>query len=401
MNNFITNNWLVKLICLIIAILFWAYIASQGAKVEEIPGGVNLEMKNVSEGLVAITEIDSISVTVAAKRNIWSKISSDSIKASIDLRDLTIGTHDVEVEINTNLDDIEIVNYTPKKVLVRLDTKVVKTVPVSVKIEGEAAEGKSPGLPTPEPDKVEVIGAKSIIDKILEAYAVVKLNNETEDVKRKVKLIALDSNNEIIKGVNFNPSEISVNIPIVKSETSKTVGIKTIFQGNTAEGYWISSINTNPSNVTITGQSNILKNINFIETKPIDINGISYDYTKEIDLNIPSGVTVLDKISKIIVDLKISNASSSKVISPEISYNNLSSNLKVRSISDVSLGISGTINELGAINTNQVILNLNLENYKNPGSYLMDINKDMVDAPESIGVNYIFPSSIEIVLESK
>jgi len=402
MFKILTDNWPAKLICLIIAIAIWAYIASTGAQVSKIPGGVPLEFRNTPDGFIPIADVETIEVEVSALRTTWSKINSDSIRAYVDLSNLAIGTHEVNIQLENQVPNVDIVNYTPKKILVRIDTKMVKTVPVNVKIEGSAGEGKISGVPKINPEEIEIAGAKSVVEKILEVYAVVRLDGEVEDINKNVKIVALNAENEIIPNVYFNPAEVNVTIPIVKAETAKTVGIKAVTAGQIASGYWISSFSINPSEIVILGKSEDLRNINFIETKPIDITNLSQSVTKNIDLNIPPGITLENNISQASVYMLVENISTIKEITPQIVYENLSDKLVVDSTDpqDISIIASGQSNKIANLTPTSVKLKLDLADI-GEGTHNIDITYQMFETPDGIIITNYNPTSIKIKLKNK
>jgi len=318
MLKFITNNWQAKLVCLILATALWAYVAIGESQVDNLPGNIPLKIINIPQGLVPILDQDTVQVKISADRSVWNIISANSISAAIDLNGLTQGTHEVQVSAQSNIANVEIVEVVPNKVLVRLEPIAKKNVSVKVQVEGQAGEGLVPGDAVISPDTIEVSGAQSVIEKILEATAIIKLNGETNQIEKNIELVALDSKGEIIKNITFSPKEVKVSLPIVKAGTSKTVGIKVNTTGQPKSGYWVSGIITTPDVVTAVGASGILRGINYIETKTIDIEGIDASVTKSIGLNLPSGVSLTDDIGQIKVEIKVTALGSSKELFTKI-----------------------------------------------------------------------------------
>ncbi len=403
MLKIITNNWQIKLVCLLIGLSFWAYVSANTVTLDKFPGGIEIEKRNTPANMVAITDTNTVDIDIVAEKSLWSKISTDSVKAYIDLNNLTEGTHEVPVQLDIAVSGIQINNYTPKTVLVRIEPKISKKIPVNVKIEGSAGDGLVASVPVISPEEVEISGAKSSIDNILEATAVIRLDGETDDINKKVQIVALNAENEKINNITFNPSEVEVNIPIVKAELTKSVGIKVQTTGQVSTGYWISSITTNPAEISIAGTTSVLKTINYLETKPINIEGIDKNITRTVDINVPGGVTLVDQINTISVSIEVNQQTTNKQINPKIVYNNLSSSLKVDSIEpqNVNLNISGSNKIIESASADNIKLNLDLSKYTSEGSYYIDINNNMVEATDGITVLNILPSSIKVNLSKK
>lgn len=403
MIKIITNNWPVKLICLIIALSFWTYVASSQAKVDDFPGGVSLELTNTPEGLIPITDVEKIDLKIVAERSIWTKLSSEYIRASVNLTNLEQGTHELPIKIESQISGVEIVDYSPQKALIRLEPLSKKNIPINVKIEGSAAEEMMPGVAETQPEEVEISGAKSIVDRILEASAVIRLDGESEDVLKNVHLVALNADSEKINGIIFTPAEVKVTIPIIKAGTTKTVGIKLKTTGQVASGYWISNTSSTPAAITITGKSSELRSVNYLETKALNIDGLNSTTSKTVDLDIPSGLSIVDQIGSVQVNVEISATSTNKLVVAQISPNNLNSSLKISSLdpSSISVNLAGNTNDLIKATSDTVKLNLDLSQYSKEGIYSIDITNNMVSTPENISIISFLPSSLTLNLVKK
>jgi len=403
MFKFITNNWPAKIMCLILAIVLWGYVAVGESQVDNFPGEIALETKNVPENLVAITDVERVQIKISADRNIWNRLSSNSFTAYIDLNGLSEGTYETDVIVKSNVGNVEIVDVAPQKILVRLEKVAKKIIPVKLQVEGDAGEGLVAGDAKIEPENIEISGAKSIIEKILDATAIIKLNGETENIEKTVALSALDAEGEEIKNINFNPKEVKVSLPIVKAGTTKTVGIKVKTSGKPKAGYWISQITTIPSDITIKSNSGVLKGTNYIETKTIDVEGASQNISRTIDLDLPSGVTTIDNIATIKIEIKISPTNLDKEISANIAYENLSGLLKVDGLdpNNIKVMASGPSDILNNLSGSNVQLKINLSNYKSAGSYSIDIDKSMISVPGGVSISSFVPSSVKVNLSNK
>lgn len=398
-----TYNWPVKLVCLLIAISFWTYVSSTGVKVDNFPGGAALELRNTPEGMVAITDVSEVDIRIVAEKGVWSKLSSDSVKAYVDLVGLPAGTHEMGIKIQINVGGVQVADYSPQKALIRLEPKVAKNIPVNVKIEGSAAEGLVSGIPIVELEEVEISGAKSVIDKILEANAIIRLDGETDEVKKTVKLVALNAENENITGVTFKPQEVNITIPIVKAEATKTVGLKVATTGDVASDYWISDIKVTPPTITITGNSAILKSLNYLETSKINIDNLNKDLSTNIELNIPAGVTLIDQVNSIAVKLSVSKIESTKKVNAQISAKNIPSGLNIKSIDpqNVSVNIQAEADILKDISPEDIRLVFDLSGYTVAGSYQIDIQDDIFEVKDGVNILNFTPSSIRVELENK
>ena len=397
----IVNNWQIKLLALFSALIFWFYVASSYAKIGSFPGTLPIEYRNLPANTVAISDSDNISIKLAADGIVWQRLSSSSFMAYVDLAGLSIGTHELEVKVDMSVSGVQIIEKKPAKILVRIEPKISKEVPVSVKIEGKPGEGFITQTADVQPAKVTVSGAQSVLEKILEATAVVKLNGETEDKTTVSKLFALDNEGKQINHISFSPEEVKVTLPLAKYEDVKTVGISPIFAGQPASSYWISKVTVSPQTITISGSASALRTTNYLETMPIDIEGIAENKTKSASLKLPEHIGLVGDNS-VKVYIEVSQTALSKEITATIKYQNLNANLNISQISPSSVKVVVTaagdiLQNISSLNT---VVNLDLTG-KQTGTFSIDISKNDISLPKDASVVSWLPSSLSITLQPK
>lgn len=404
MIKIITNNLVAKIVCLVIASGFWIFIISQEAKIDNFPGSIPLEIKNLPENLVVVKDTDGVEIKIIADRSIWKKLSSSSFKAYLDVSGLNQGTHEIPVSVSSNVSDVQIVEINPAKIMVSLEPIISKTVPVKEKVEGDPAENMMVKNIKFDINNVDISGPQSILERISQAYAMITLNNEDTNLTKKVPLKVFNDKNEEYTNISFDPNEVEANITISKAAQTKSIGIKVNTEGKPASGYWISQINCNPSIVSISGPASNLADINYLETQRISVEGLSSSKIQLISIDLPEGVNLLDdQNDQISVEIQLSNIESSKQIIAGFNYLNLGNSLKVASIEPTNINVifSGSQEKLGNINSDQIKVNLDLSSFNQTGTYAIDLNENMISKPEGVSVITFIPSSIRIILSNK
>lgn len=397
------RNLPAKIVCLALALGLWIYVGTGQAKIGNFPGDIPLEVRNVPQGLVAVTDIEAVSIKIVAGATIWKSLGAGSFSASIDLTGAQEGTLEVPVKVTTNIEGVRVVEVEPSKVLVRLEKITQKEVPVTLLVEGKAAEGFVVGDWKIKPDRVEVSGAASIIDEILEATVKVVLSGEKETINKVVRVAGLDANGQEIKNLEFKPAEVQVEIPLVEASSAKTVGIKVITTGQPAQGYWISKIESEPSSVTITASAGLINQISFLETREVDISGINQDRELVTFLKPNPGVIIFDDVSIIKLKIAVSQTPSTKQIQAGFSWKNLADYLKVVSAdpSLVTVVVTGSTNDLAALKPGQVSVNVDLSSIKAAGTYSVDISRSNISTPMGISFSSVVPSAVDVRIESR
>lgn len=404
MFRILSHNFLIKIICLMLATGLWIYVANKDAKVDTFPGSIPLKVRNAPQNLVVVKDVSNVSLRVVAEKGVWNKLSSDSFEAYIDLSGLNEGVHELPINAKSNVDGVQIVEIKPDKVMVRLEILTSKTIPVELKIEGSAAEGYTTGDAQISPQEVDVSGAKSVIDQISQAVATIKLNNESDKIEKAVPVFSYDSESIKIENVAFKPSEVQIILPIIRGGTTKTVGITVNLTGAPKSGYWVNDITVSPSTVLISGEASKLNQIDYIETLPINIDGSDSDQKQKISLDLPNGISLIDQAKdQVNVEIKISAIASQKEVVSSFNYQNLANNLSVTGIdpNSVKVLVSGSSDILGTLDSNKVMLNLDLAKYNSVGTYAIDIAKNNFSIPDGIQIISIVPSSIRVTLGNK
>jgi|UniRef100_A0A7V3JAN8 YbbR domain-containing protein len=396
--RFFTTNVGVKLFALVCATLLWMYVSAGENKVDYFPGNLSIEAKNSPEGLAPIYDEQKVRVKLQAPYEIWSRLNVDNLHAFVDLAGLSEGTHDVEVKIESDLPNVSVIEKEPSRIIIRLEPVLTKKVPVKVRYEGEAKAGFVPGEAVVSPSEVEAKGAKSLIDSLSEATALVKLSGEDKDFKKVVFLAFYNDKGEQQKGIEFNPKSVTVDIPIETASETKTVGVKPKIKGRPKADYFISKIETDPATVEISGSETELKSILYIETKEIDVSDLATDLEKEVDLMIPQGIISKTKY----VNLKITLAPNmvEREVVAGFSYVNRGQNLTVSSVTPNTVRVVLICPSAiaGGLSANNVVIALDLQN-KVAGSYLINITKNMLSVPDGCAISSWLPSAVTVVLQ--
>src|SRR3989344_587048 len=100
------RNFPAKIVCLTLALGLWIYVGTGQAKIGNFPGRIPLEIRSVPQGLVAVTDIEAVSIKIVAGATIWKTLGAGSFSASIDLTGAQEGTLEVPVKVTTNVEGV-------------------------------------------------------------------------------------------------------------------------------------------------------------------------------------------------------------------------------------------------------------------------------------------------------
>lgn len=397
MYKFLTKNLSIKIICLAAAAILWIYVATAQNSVAKFPGSIKIKIFNTQTNLVAVYDVKNVEIKVMTDSANWRKLSAESFSAYVDLSSYSAGTYEVPISVVSSVSGVQIVEKKPDKILVSLEPVLSKEVPVFKKIEGNAAEGMTAGMVVFNPDKVIVHGAKSLVENIQEVTAKVVLNGESAKFSKKVSL-SIPGMREGDEAIEINPAEVDADISIIKGANIKSVGVKPSIKGTPKTNYFISDIVVNPSVVDITGSTNSISDIKFLETTTIDISNITDNISKDVLLKLPDGTSLSDSsASNVHVEIKISSIG----VTREITISNfkyLNSNFDISSVNPQEVivkcfGSSALFDNLDK-SAVSVLLNFNNKSPNTFGEIYFDLSPGDISVPAGIEVREVITKNI-------
>jgi len=401
--NFLTKNWMAKLMCLVAAFVLWVWVASSQNTIAKFPGSLSIKSINTPANLIAIYDADQVTVKILAEPSVWQRLSAETFSAEINLAGLSAGTHQVPVNVSASIAGVQIVDQTPASILVTLEPLETKTVKVSERIEGSAADGMVPGDIAFEPDSVQIKGAKSVVADVTEAVAVVSLGGQDADFSSTVTPMVLDDKSQTISGVTIVPGTVQAQISIVKGSNTKTVGVKVQVNGVPKDNYYISNITSTPGAVDISGVRSTVLATSYLSTLPIDVTGATSEITKDISLSVPSGLTILNNNSaKIHVTIAISPIQTSKTFNIN-SFKVSSGEGKIVSTDPISIAAvcTGPIDQINSLTNTDFTIFLDLSNQQADASGVINLTLTPlnIQAPSGISVTSIASSELKVKIQ--
>ncbi len=167
MLKLITENWALKLISLVFALMLWFFI--MGERRLEVSYRVPLELQNLPRELMVANEIPSmVDVRISGPRTLLMKVSPNDISITVDLTGLRPGlTSFRRLEERLNLPSgLRVTRLSPSFIDVRLERIQQKTVPITISLTGEPMTGFQVGSVRAVPDQVVIEGSENELKNI-------------------------------------------------------------------------------------------------------------------------------------------------------------------------------------------------------------------------------------------
>lgn len=293
MINKLKNNSKIKIISLLSAMVLWMYVMAivdpeETKLFENIPVTITNKNELNERDLVIYPEQElTTNIYVTGKLSNLKKVTKDDINVYGQINNPLEGNNEIYLKVSTS----QRVNYDFKNpvMIVTLEKIISEDKSIKVDITGSGKNNVDNIMLQDNIDKVSVSGPRSLVNKVKRVVGTVKVNGELNDFSQSIKLEPVDANGKVVEGIELEKDSVNVNITLL---TQKTVPITLKLSDNSESGVnYTMSQNT----VTIKGKKDIVDSINDIETQPVKLSEISPGTSKDIYLQVPSGITIETK----------------------------------------------------------------------------------------------------------
>jgi YbbR domain-containing protein len=293
--NWFLKNIDIKLLSLFLAIIIWLYIAGGENPMVENFIDISLTQTNLGEDLVIKEFPTNVSVGIRGPKNIINNISSHQINGIVNFSEISKeGLYKLKVEV-TPPKNTQITRIIPSEIKVEVEKVLTKEVEVEYSLIGVPGKGYSlTDEPHFNPSKVKIIGAQSVLENIKQIICAIDISGIKEDLSRKIKVKAVDVNGNEVKEVKIEPDIVEVSISLTRGYPEKQLTVKPKIIGKPAPGYYISEILSNPDEIKIFGNYSKISNIEFLETIPIDVSGITKTLSVKVPPALEEGLNIVE-----------------------------------------------------------------------------------------------------------
>ena len=326
----------------------------------------------VVEGIPKTADV----VLIGNKSNIYLAKQYPTKGISIDLRELSVGTHKVKLKYSQSF---SFVDYTidPSYVTVVIYDKVSSTREVDYEILHRESLDSKLDITDVTLSKTEITikGNEKTLERVGYVKALIDLNNLVnpkagEMELKNCSLVAYDNDGKVVD-VEILPEKVDATL--VLSSSSKTVPIKVIpnDNGKVALGYAIESLTPSSNSIEIYGSEENLAKIEYVPVY-VDINGVSENKTYTVNIKKPNGVRDIS-IKTITVNLTVTKESQIEISDVPIVHENLNSELMVMTMSEsdvkTSVIVKGSEEALKNVDVSKITATIDLSKYTSPGEY--------------------------------
>lgn len=399
------NKSSVIILSLVIAVVIFFYVDGRSttllqtnAKVlynQPVTATYNDE-EYVVEGLPETVDITMI----GTKANLYLAKQLSNQPIVVDLSDLKVGTHQVDLKYKQSISNVEY-KLDPSSIRVtiknkqsitkelteeiinldKLNTKyAIKDVKIISAISKKKQDKKEEkDLEEKDISTVVVKGSEEKIKEVSIVKALIDIDNLSRDLKegyngiQNVPLVAYDKNGEILD-VELVPSRVDAKINL--ESNSKEVPIEVVPKGldKIVFGKAIESVTPNITKVSIYGTNEVLDTINKIEV-PIDVTDLKDNKTFTKSIKVPKGIREISN-KTISIEVKLGEESSTELSGVKLSYKNLNNNYVVQvtqdSTTEIPVILKGVKSVISDVTATDIEAYVDLKGLE-PGEHTVDV----------------------------
>lgn len=328
----------------------------------------------VIEGLPEKVDV----ILMGKKSDIYLAKQYPGQEVSVDLRELSAGTHKVKLKYKNEVSTIKY-KIDPSQVTVIIYDKVSSTREITPELVHRNNLDSKLDISeiTLSKSEVTIKGSSKKLETVAYVKALVDVDNLVEPTVGKpsisnCKLAAYDNEGKIVD-VEILPEVVDATLTI--TSTSKVVPVKVVPTGDIALGYAIGSTTTSVSNITIYGDEENLKLIEYVPVK-VDVTNLSSNKEYTINLDKPNGVRDMSE-KTVKVKVNVSKQEQKEVENISIQTVNLADGLKVQALgeenSKINVLVKGSKEALDSLDESKITATVDLSEYTTPGVYEVDV----------------------------
>lgn len=363
MNKAKRNNITIRIVSIIIAFFMWTYVMNKEnpQTTKDFP---NIQVTYLNQNYLSEAELEimepteaKVTVRLSGRRSDLNSINPNDIIVQADLYGYSEGMNRVPVEVRVP-ENVAVKSVSPQYIQLKLDSIITKEFKISLKTTGKTEDGHTPGEGDVRPSTVLIKGPRTWVNSVDKVIATLDLSNVNSDIKTSRPVRVLNDKDEEVRNITKEPSTVEIIMPILGT---KNIPVRPRLKGTPLDGYSITDIQMNPASINVKGRKEIIKDIEFFETEPIDVEAINR--TKEVPVNIvlPEGVELMDNelrpLAKINVEKIIER--DMELDTSKITFINLDTSHivdKTNIPEKISITIRGTQSKIDALTDKDVTL---------------------------------------------
>lgn len=402
----LTNNLLLKILSLAIALAIWLLVANINDPVVVTSYDVPVTIQNSAylesggKTYQVLEQQQMVTVILRGNSSVVENRTGD-IQAVADLTQIVdMDTTPVMVPVTATCDRVaaEDISVVPAAIGIEIEDMVSKDFTITV-TAGDTTPSADYEVGTMEanPEKVTITGPESLIDKIDRVMAEVDTAPMNEDTTITSRLIIYDKNQDTLDETEMNYLKFDIGQPVVDIHVDLwrvrgDIQLAVNYSGSPAPGYQVGDVTITPSTISVAGTDEALAQLaiagNTIEipADAIVLDGQNSDVETRLTLSeyMPDDLVVANNVETAIANVSIIPEGSQefRVATRDITIENLDDKLRLVFDTDsVTVRVRETGGQINDLTADEISLSADMKG-RGAGDYEIQLEADLPDGYE-------------------
>lgn len=312
------------LLALILAVAIWATAVRANDPVDTDSHTIDIQIVGKpADAELVVRPPSSALITIQGPTSALEETLPGDFTGFVDLSDLGFGEFEVPIEVEGDHEQIEVLSIFPETANIQIEQIVTRDIPINVVVRGEEARGHQVGEYRVEPDTVQITGPAPRVDALVEGRVTVFVDNARDDITETRRPNFYDSNGELnsIASLDVQPPEVEVIVPVIELAGFAEKPVSVDWVGEPAAGYRLLNVSVEPNTVQVTGAPTQLEGLR-VQTEPVDINGLTATETRQVSLDLPDGISLVE-VQPVVVTVEIEPILSSDIVERPVEIRSL------------------------------------------------------------------------------
>ena len=313
MFKFVGENFALKLISLVAAVVMWMYVSAERFPSTTVTRMINAEVVRVGApptDVIVRPRQDSIQVEISGPKAEVEGLADNEIKAEIDVH----GAHPnmtrlpvVSFRRPQNAQDVSVSPQAKKTVPVEIVARERKQLPITPVINAALVAGSRYGIPKLTPQFATIIGSTDDLKRVTRVVVLIDTNGLA--VIADLPLKAQDKDGVEVTSVDLDPGATHVELAQPELPATRTLPVNVMLKGSPASPFVVSAVSAEPAEVTVVGRGEQLVQMTNVPTAEVSLAGLSGDLSRDVNLQLPNGVVLKNGHATVRVTVRVRDAS--------------------------------------------------------------------------------------------
>ena len=302
MPGFVTRNWRLKLLALVLGIFSWAGVVLA----TNPPGtrGVSISVPqppspgvSLPAGYLLTQAIPNLTVDITGTQDHLNSFTKNSLQLTVDYDVIkALGNHvpaTVRLPVKiTNTDPNIVLDDPPTSIQAEVDSTGTATEPVHIEVSHAPPVGYQDSTMQATPVAVTATGREHELVGMVVKTQQIDLSNQRANFGATIAVYPYSSQGQLLSDVSLTPATVNVAIIVVGVDTSRTSSV--LLGGITgAAGGTQVIVAYSPMTVTLTGSQDIINGASLatVTTGGIDVAGQTGTVIYKVPIETPTGIT--------------------------------------------------------------------------------------------------------------